>query len=63
MEKLPGRHLYQIWDELSMAYKKSVLSEITSVIVQLASLRFDKIGSLQLEKSGSSNTSLGPAYL
>ncbi|KAH7175377.1 kinase-like domain-containing protein [Dactylonectria macrodidyma] len=46
MEKLPGRHLYKTWDDLSLDHKKAVLTEITLVITQFASLRFDKIGSL-----------------
>lgn len=46
MERLPGRHLYKTWDGLSLDQKKVALSEIASVIVQFASLRFDKIGCL-----------------
>ncbi|KAF4459678.1 Aim9p [Fusarium albosuccineum] len=46
MERLPGRHLYKIWDDLSLDNKKAALSEIASVMVQFASLRFDQIGCL-----------------
>ncbi|KAF4987650.1 hypothetical protein FDECE_15346, partial [Fusarium decemcellulare] len=46
MKRLPGRHLYKIWDDLSLDNKKAALSEIASVIVQFASLRFEKIGCL-----------------
>ena len=46
MEKLPGRHLGSIWDGLSREHKKAVLTEIASVVAQLASLKFDRIGSL-----------------
>lgn len=46
MEKLPGRHLYSMWDDLSIDHKKKALSSVASIIVQLSSLRFDKIGSL-----------------
>ncbi|KAM0438678.1 hypothetical protein ACHAPT_001434 [Fusarium lateritium] len=46
MEKLPGRHLYKTWDDLSLDHKKVALAEIASVIVQFASLHFDKIGCL-----------------
>ncbi|KAK4041458.1 hypothetical protein C8A01DRAFT_45417 [Parachaetomium inaequale] len=46
MERMPGRHLHKIWDTLSLETKKSALSQIASVIVQLASLKFDQIGSL-----------------
>ena len=46
MEKLPGRHLYKIWEDLSLDHKKAVLSQMASVLVQFASLEFDKIGCL-----------------
>ena len=46
MERLPGKHLYKIWDALSLDHKKVALSQIANVIVQLAGLKFDKIGSL-----------------
>jgi aminoglycoside phosphotransferase (APT) family kinase protein len=46
MERMPGRHLNKIWDDLSLDSKKSALSQIASVVVQLSSLKFDQIGSL-----------------
>lgn len=46
MERLPGRHLYKSWDGLSLDHKKVALSEIASVITQLASLCFDEVGCL-----------------
>ncbi|KAH7316853.1 kinase-like domain-containing protein [Stachybotrys elegans] len=46
MERLPGRHLYKIWDGLSLDHKKVVLSEIAPVVCQFGALRFDKIGCL-----------------
>ncbi|KAK4152972.1 hypothetical protein C8A00DRAFT_15758 [Chaetomidium leptoderma] len=46
MEKMPGRHLHKLWENLSLEDKKSALSQIASVIAQLASLKFDQIGSL-----------------
>ncbi|KAG7284195.1 hypothetical protein NEMBOFW57_010558 [Staphylotrichum longicolle] len=46
MEMIPGRHLHKLWDKLSLEDKKSSLSQIASVVAQLASLQFDKIGSL-----------------
>jgi aminoglycoside phosphotransferase (APT) family kinase protein len=46
MERMPGRHLNKIWDDLPLDSKKSALSQIASVIVQLSSLKFDQIGSL-----------------
>ncbi|KAH6844687.1 kinase-like domain-containing protein [Chaetomium sp. MPI-CAGE-AT-0009] len=46
MERMPGRHLNKIWDDLWLESKKSVLSQIASVIAQLSSLKFNQIGSL-----------------
>lgn len=42
MERMPGRHLNKIWDELSLDGKKSALSQIALVIAQLSSLKFDQ---------------------
>ncbi|KFH41323.1 hypothetical protein ACRE_079570 [Hapsidospora chrysogenum ATCC 11550] len=50
MERIPGRHLYEIWPELPLNHKKAALSQVASVVVQLASLRFEAIGSLQEEE-------------
>jgi hypothetical protein len=52
MERIPGCHLYEIWPELSLDHKKAVLSQVASVVVQLASLRFQSIGSLQEQQGG-----------
>ncbi|KAH6898127.1 kinase-like domain-containing protein [Thelonectria olida] len=46
MERLPGKHLYRTWYDMSLERKKHVLSQVASVIIQLSSLKFDKIGSL-----------------
>ena len=46
MEKLPGRHLYKSWDDMSLDHKRRALSEISSVIAQFTSLEFDQIGCL-----------------
>ncbi|KIM87993.1 hypothetical protein PILCRDRAFT_85748 [Piloderma croceum F 1598] len=50
MEHIPGRHLYQIWDDLTMDHKKATLSQIAAVLGQLAQLKFPqedfKLGSL-----------------
>lgn len=46
LEKLPGQHLYKTWDDLSLEHKKKALSEVASIVVQLSSLHFDKIGCL-----------------
>jgi len=55
MERMPRRHLSSFWDNLSLDGKKSVLSQIAAMIVQLASLKFNQIGSLEDE-----NGSVGP---
>lgn len=47
MEHMPGRHLYQIWDDLTVDHKKAALSQIAAVLGQLAQLRFLQIGSVQ----------------
>jgi len=52
MEKMPGRHLYKIWDDMSLEQKKSALSQVAGVVVQLASLRFDRIGCLSEDGVG-----------
>ena len=53
MERLPGRHLYKTWDDLSLVHKKVVLCEIASVVSQFASLSFDQIGCI-------TNNGIGP---
>ena len=49
MERIPGSHLYNIWDDLKLEHKKAVLKQLADVIVQLASLKFDVIGSLKID--------------
>ncbi|KAL2133982.1 hypothetical protein VTI74DRAFT_1285 [Chaetomium olivicolor] len=46
MERMAGRHLHKLWKNLALEDKKWALSQIASVIAQLASLKFDQIGSL-----------------
>jgi len=46
MERIPGRHLYQIWDRLTLAHKKTVLSDIARLLAQLSQLKFNRIGCL-----------------
>lgn len=46
MQRLPGRHLYKSWDNLSHELKKLALSQIASLVTQFAGLPFDKIGCL-----------------
>ncbi|KAK3296478.1 kinase-like domain-containing protein [Chaetomium fimeti] len=52
MEKIPGRRLHSLWDDLSLENKKSALSQIASVLAQLAALQFDQIGSLDDSEHG-----------
>lgn len=46
MERMPGRHLYQLWDHLTLDHKKIVLSDIARVMAQMSQLKFDRIGCL-----------------
>ncbi|TDL18322.1 hypothetical protein BD410DRAFT_900896 [Rickenella mellea] len=46
-EHMAGKHLYKIWDRLSLEYQKAALTEIAGVVAQLAGLQFTKIGSLR----------------
>ncbi|VUC37044.1 unnamed protein product [Clonostachys rosea] len=45
MEHLKGRHLYKLWNSLSLDFKKAVLSQVAAVVAKLSSLRFESIGS------------------
>jgi aminoglycoside phosphotransferase (APT) family kinase protein len=47
MERLPGRHLYQLWDKLTLDHKKAVLSDIVRLLAQFSQLKFDSIGCLR----------------
>ncbi|KAK7054673.1 hypothetical protein VNI00_003136 [Paramarasmius palmivorus] len=57
MERMPGAHLYDIWDELSIEHQKSVLTDIADILTQLAALKFDRIGALMSE-----NGDMGPIH-
>ncbi|KAH8896234.1 hypothetical protein GQ53DRAFT_819358 [Thozetella sp. PMI_491] len=48
MGKLPGKHLYEIWHELTLPHKKKALSDIAAVIAQFALLHYNSIGAFQL---------------
>jgi hypothetical protein len=54
LERIEGVHLYKIWDELPLPHKKNVIQQIAEVVLQLAALEFDGIGSLR------AGGSLGP---
>ena len=46
MERIPGHHLYQLWDKLPLDHKKVVLSDIARLLAQLSQLKFHRIGCL-----------------
>jgi hypothetical protein len=46
MERIPGCHLYRLWDKLTLEHKKSVISDIAGILTQLSQLKFDRIGCL-----------------
>jgi aminoglycoside phosphotransferase (APT) family kinase protein len=46
IERLPGRQLSSVWDQLSLDDKKSVVAALANALVQLSSLKFDQIGCL-----------------
>ena len=54
MERIRGIHLYAIWSKLSTDQKLAVIEQIAEVLAQLASLEFDKIGSID------ANGNVGP---
>ncbi|KAK7454031.1 hypothetical protein VKT23_011542 [Stygiomarasmius scandens] len=46
MQRIEGKHLYSMWDDLPIEHQKAVLEEIASVLTKLSDIKFDKIGSL-----------------
>ncbi len=54
MERMPGQRLYTIWEGLSTEHKIAVMEQIADVLAQLSNLKFDKIGSFNL------NGEIGP---
>ncbi|KAJ7211349.1 hypothetical protein GGX14DRAFT_624380 [Mycena pura] len=52
MERMPGVHLYRLWDDLSLEHQKSVLEDIADILAQLSTLRFERIGMLALDGVG-----------
>lgn len=46
IEHLPGLPLYKVWPQLTLDHKKSVISDIASLLAELSNLTFDKIGCL-----------------
>jgi hypothetical protein len=52
LQAIPGHSLKNLWGRLSLESKRSALSQIASVVVQLASLKFNGIGCLDEEGVG-----------
>lgn len=52
MQRMPGCHLYEIWNGLSIKHKEVVLTQIAGVLAKLSSVTFDKIGCLQKDGLG-----------
>src|ERR1043166_9180163 len=56
MERLPCKHLYWVWDELTVENKKSVLGQIIKILFEIwMKCRFKEIGCLYMK-----NDSLDP---
>jgi len=50
MERLPGQHLYRVWDELIVEEKKCVLSQIIDTLLELwTKCQFEEIGCLYMD--------------
>ena len=57
IEKLPGKSLYDAWDnDLSFDDLLSIVTDIAHIHVQLSALHFDQIGSIK------ANGTIGPVY-
>ncbi|KAK3712960.1 hypothetical protein LTR37_008845 [Vermiconidia calcicola] len=48
MERMQGIHLYAIWEKLNTDQRFAVVEQIADVLAQLASLKFEKIGSINI---------------
>ncbi|RIA93140.1 kinase-like domain-containing protein [Glomus cerebriforme] len=64
MERLPGQHLYRIWDDLTFEKKTCVLSQIVDTLLDLwTKCRFEEIGCLYMSYDSitpSSTFRIGP---
>jgi hypothetical protein len=49
MERVPGVRLFDLWRDLSMEHRMSVVTQIAGIVSELADLRFDRIGSLKFD--------------
>ncbi|GBB84550.1 hypothetical protein RclHR1_11100008 [Rhizophagus clarus] len=51
MERLPGQHLYRVWDELTIENKINVLSQIVDILFEIWNkCQFNEIGCLYMNK-------------
>ena len=48
-ERVPGVRLFDIWSDLSLEHRMSVVTQVADIVGELADLRFDRIGSLTLD--------------
>jgi len=49
MEKMPGRLMYHEWDNFSLEEKEELVKDIARYVIELRSIRFDKIGGFDEE--------------
>ncbi|GAB7324182.1 hypothetical protein MBLNU13_g07551t1 [Cladosporium sp. NU13] len=49
LERVPGVRLFDIWSDLSMEHRLSVVKQVADIVGELADLRFDRIGSLTFD--------------
>lgn len=50
MERLPGQHLYGVWDKLTIENKKSILGQIVNILFEIWTIcQFKEIGCLYID--------------
>lgn len=50
MERLPGQHLYRVWDKLTFEEKKCILSQMVGILLKLRTkCQFEEIGCLYMD--------------
>ncbi|CAG8746324.1 17308_t:CDS:2, partial [Rhizophagus irregularis] len=60
MERLPGQHLYRVWDKLTFEEKKCILSQMVDILLELwTKCQFEEIGCLYMD-SVTSTFQIGP---
>jgi Phosphotransferase enzyme family len=60
MEKLPGRHLYRIWDKLDLEDKKKATEQVAIVLAVLSDISRNVIGSASYDPDSSRTEAVGP---